>query len=102
MLGTCFPSPQVAREGFRSFVIGASVPQLLLDVFCIYWIINAIVNTRRTLRLRRNIKKLAFYDHLLYTFVFAVIGETVGLVSSRGIRVGGLGLRREGGRERIS
>jgi hypothetical protein len=46
---------------------------LLLDTFIFYWIFTSIVDTRRTLRLRKNYVKLAMYNHFAYTLIFAII-----------------------------
>lgn len=46
---------------------------LLLDTFIFYWIFTAIVDTRRTLRLRKNYVKLAMYNHFAYTLIFAIV-----------------------------
>ena len=46
---------------------------LLLDT-CGGHVFTAIVETRHILRLRRNVTKLAFYNHLIYMLIFAVIG----------------------------
>jgi len=45
----------------------------LLDTICGH-VFTAIVETRHILRLRRNVTKLAFYNHLIYMLIFAVIG----------------------------
>jgi len=50
---------------------------LLLDTFIFYWIFTAIVDTRRTLRLRKNYVKLAMYNHFAYTLIFAILA-TIG------------------------
>lgn len=53
---------------------------LLLDTFIFYWIFTAIVDTRRTLRLRKNYVKLSMYNHFAYTLIFAIIA-TVGFIT---------------------
>ena len=48
---------------------------LIFDTLVIYWIFTAIVDTRRTLRLRKNYVKLAMYNHFAYTLVFAIVAS---------------------------
>lgn len=53
---------------------------LLLDTFIFYWIFTAIVDTRRTLRLRKNYVKLAMYNHFAYTLIFAIIATVAFII----------------------
>ncbi|RZC37128.1 Lung 7-TM R domain containing protein [Asbolus verrucosus] len=53
----------------------ASVPLAVLDSAICWWIFSALVNTTRTLRLRRNEIKLALYRHFTNTLIFAVIAS---------------------------
>jgi len=39
------------------------------------YIFTALVNTMRTLRLRRNLVKLSLYRHFTNTLIFAVLGK---------------------------
>ena len=48
---------------------------LIFDTFVMYWIFTAIVDTRRTLRLRKNYVKLAMYNHFSYTLMFAIVAS---------------------------
>lgn len=48
---------------------------LIFDSFVMYWIFTAIVDTRRTLRLRKNYVKLAMYNHFAYTLIFAIVAS---------------------------
>ena len=48
---------------------------LIFDTFVMYWIFTAIVDTRRTLRLRKNYVKLAMYNHFAYTLMFAIVAS---------------------------
>ena len=41
------------------------------------WVFSALVQTTRTLRLRRNVVKLSLYRHFTNTLVFAVIASVV-------------------------
>ncbi|MCG8620513.1 MAG: lung seven transmembrane receptor family protein [Proteobacteria bacterium] len=48
---------------------------LIFDTFVMYWIFTAIVDTRRTLRLRKNYVKLSMYNHFAYTLIFAIVAS---------------------------
>ena len=48
---------------------------LIFDSFVMYWIFTAIVDTRRTLRLRKNYVKLSMYNHFAYTLIFAIVAS---------------------------
>lgn len=53
----------------------ASVPLALLDsIFC-WWIFSNLVQTMRTLRLRRNLVKLSLYKHFSNALYFSVIAS---------------------------
>lgn len=60
----------------------ASVPLAVLDSAICWWIFNALVNTTRTLRLRRNEVKLALYRHFTNTLIFAVIASVIYMLYS--------------------
>lgn len=49
------------------------IPLVIIDSVIFYWIIIAIKDTRNVLKLRRNITKLSFYNHLIYTLAFAAL-----------------------------
>lgn len=53
----------------------ASVPLAVLDSAICWWIFSALVNTTRTLRLRRNETKLNLYRHFTNTLIFSVIAS---------------------------
>lgn len=55
----------------------ATVPLAVLDSAVCWWIFSALVNTTRTLRLRRNEVKLALYRHFTNTLIFAVIASVI-------------------------
>ncbi|XP_022691926.1 transmembrane protein 87A-like isoform X1 [Varroa jacobsoni] len=52
----------------------------LLDSAICYWIFTSLVQTTRTLTLRRNIIKLTLYRHFTNTLVFSVLASGVFLV----------------------
>ncbi|KAJ8971451.1 hypothetical protein NQ314_000708 [Rhamnusium bicolor] len=53
----------------------ASVPLAVLDSAICWWIFSALVNTTRTLRLRRNETKLNLYRHFTNTLIFSVVAS---------------------------
>ena len=53
----------------------AGIPLALLDSAICWWVFSALVQTTRTLRLRRNSVKLSLYTHFTNTLVIAVIGK---------------------------
>ncbi|CAG9766977.1 unnamed protein product [Ceutorhynchus assimilis] len=55
----------------------ASVPLAVLDSAICWWIFSALVNTTRTLRLRRNEAKLALYRHFTNTLIFSVVASVI-------------------------
>lgn len=47
---------------------------LLVTDFCIMaWVFTSIIGTRRTLRIRKNMVKLAVYNHFAYALIFSII-----------------------------
>lgn len=58
-------------------LIVASVPLAVLDSAICWWIFSALVNTTRTLRLRRNEVKLALYRHFTNTLIFSVVASVI-------------------------
>ncbi|XP_060532198.1 transmembrane protein 87A [Cylas formicarius] len=55
----------------------ASVPLAVLDSAICWWIFSALVNTTRTLRLRRNETKLSLYRHFTNTLIFSVVASVI-------------------------
>lgn len=60
----------------------ASVPLAVLDSAICWWIFNALVNTTRTLRLRRNEVKLSLYRHFTNTLIFSVVASVIFMLYS--------------------
>lgn len=56
-------------------ILVASVPLAVLDSAICWWIFSALVNTTRTLRLRRNETKLSLYRHFTNTLIFSVVAS---------------------------
>ncbi|XP_050316153.1 transmembrane protein 87A [Anthonomus grandis grandis] len=63
-------------ESNRDLLV-ASVPLAVLDSAICWWIFSALVNTTRTLRLRRNEAKLSLYRHFTNTLVFSVVASVI-------------------------
>lgn len=53
----------------------ASVPLAVLDSIICWWVFTSLMQTTRTLRLRRNLVKLNLYRNFTNTLVFAVFGK---------------------------
>lgn len=51
------------------------IPLAVLDAAICWWIFTALVDTMRTLRLRRNLVKLSLYRHFTNTLIFAVLAS---------------------------
>ncbi|RWS28673.1 transmembrane protein 87A-like isoform X1 [Leptotrombidium deliense] len=52
----------------------AGIPLAVLDSIICWWIFSSLVQTTRTLRLRRNLVKLNLYRQFANTLIFAVLG----------------------------
>uniref|UniRef100_A0A0N5AW21 Lung seven transmembrane receptor family protein n=1 Tax=Syphacia muris TaxID=451379 RepID=A0A0N5AW21_9BILA len=50
----------------------ASLPLVIVEVIIFWWVFTSIINTMRTLRVRRNEVKLAVYRHFTNALCFAV------------------------------
>lgn len=60
----------------------ASVPLAVLDSAICWWIFSALVNTTRTLKLRRNEVKLSLYRHFTNTLIFSLVASVVFMLYS--------------------
>ncbi|XP_048259265.1 transmembrane protein 87A-like [Haliotis rufescens] len=60
----------------------AAVPLAVLDAVICWWIFSSLVQTTRTLRLRRNIVKLSLYRHFTNTLIFAVLASIAYMIWS--------------------
>ncbi|ODN04343.1 Transmembrane protein [Orchesella cincta] len=60
----------------------AGVPLSVLDAGICWWIFHSLLTTTRTLRLRRNLVKLALYRHFTNTLIFAVISSIAFMIWS--------------------
>lgn len=63
-------------------ILVASIPLAVLDSAICWWIFTSLVQTTRTLRLRRNMVKLALYRHFTNTLIFGVIASVVFMLYS--------------------
>jgi len=55
----------------------AAVPLAVIDASLCWWVFSALIQTTRTLRLRRNTVKLSVYKHFTNTLVFAVVTSII-------------------------
>ncbi|XP_055547052.1 transmembrane protein 87A isoform X2 [Wyeomyia smithii] len=60
----------------------ASIPLAVLDSAICWWIFTSLVQTTRTLRLRRNMVKLSLYRHFTNTLIFAVLASVIFMLYS--------------------
>ncbi|EDV57367.1 transmembrane protein 87A [Drosophila erecta] len=70
----------------RSELLVASIPLAVLDTGICWWIFTSLVQTTRTLRLRRNMVKLSLYRHFTNTLIFAVIASVIFMLFALGLR----------------
>lgn len=65
------------KNDLSSGTILASIPLAVIDSSICWWVFSALVQTTRTLRLRRNLVKLSLYRHFTNTLVFAVMASVI-------------------------
>ncbi|XP_055837976.1 transmembrane protein 87A [Episyrphus balteatus] len=70
----------------RHELLVASIPLAVLDSGICWWIFTSLVQTTRTLRLRRNMVKLSLYRHFTNTLIFSVIASVIFMLYSIRIR----------------
>jgi hypothetical protein len=58
----------------------ASVPLAVTDAIICWWIFSSLLQTTRTLRLRRNVVKLSLYRHFTNTLIFSVIASVAYMI----------------------
>ncbi|ESO94193.1 hypothetical protein LOTGIDRAFT_232452 [Lottia gigantea] len=63
-------------------VLIVGVPLAVIDAVICWWIFSGLVQTTRTLRLRRNVVKLSLYRHFTNTLIFAVITSIIFMIWS--------------------
>jgi len=55
----------------------ADVPLAVLDASLCWWVFSSLIQTTRSLRLRRNLVKLSVYKHFTNTLAFAVVSSII-------------------------
>ncbi|XP_021340490.1 transmembrane protein 87A-like [Mizuhopecten yessoensis] len=63
-------------------ILAAQVPLAVIDASICWWIFASLIQTTRTLRLRRNIVKLSLYRHFTNLLIFAVLASVVYMIWS--------------------
>ncbi|XP_070179641.1 transmembrane protein 87A-like isoform X2 [Littorina saxatilis] len=58
----------------------AAVPLAVLDAIICWWIFSSLIQTTRTLRLRRNVVKLTLYRHFTNTLIFNVLASVAYMI----------------------
>ncbi|XP_076442341.1 transmembrane protein 87A-like [Babylonia areolata] len=82
----CFSAVEGCLRATSSSVIQsnyfllASVPLAVLDAVICWWIFSNIIQTTRTLRLRRNVVKLSLYRHFTNALIFNVLSSVAYMV----------------------
>jgi hypothetical protein len=64
--------------GFMVLLIALAV----VDAAICWWVFTALVNTMRTLRIRRNVHKLSLYRHFTNTLIFSVLASLAFMIWS--------------------
>nr|XP_022332108.1 transmembrane protein 87A-like [Crassostrea virginica] len=70
------------REDNSSEVLLALIPLCVTDASICWWIFSSLIQTTRTLRLRRNVVKLSLYRHFTNTLIFAVLASIAFMIWS--------------------
>merc|ERR1712156_231906 len=65
------------KNDLSSGTMLAGIPLAVIDSSICWWVFSALVQTTRTLRLRRNLVKLSLYRHFTNTLIFAVMASVV-------------------------
>ncbi|KAL9957722.1 hypothetical protein ACROYT_G034658 [Oculina patagonica] len=77
----CFRALHPKSDPGRQQLI-ASIPLAVLDASICWWIFMSLVQTTRTLRIRRNLVKLSLYRHFTNTLIFAVLASVAYMIWS--------------------
>ncbi|XP_013381527.1 transmembrane protein 87A isoform X2 [Lingula anatina] len=70
------------REDPKNHAALAKIPLVVLDAAIAFWVFSSLVQTTRTLRLRRNVVKLSLYRHFTNTLIFAVVASVAFMIWS--------------------
>merc|ERR1719193_761710 len=60
----------------------AQIPLAVIDAGICWWVFSSLVQTMRTLRLRRNTTKLSLFRHLTNVIIFSVIASVIFMIWS--------------------
>ncbi|XP_071159236.1 transmembrane protein 87A-like [Mytilus edulis] len=61
----------------NSTLLILNIPLAVVDAVICWWIFSSLVQTTRTLRLRRNVVKLSLYRHFTNLLIFAVLSSVI-------------------------
>ncbi|KAK3769533.1 hypothetical protein RRG08_044728 [Elysia crispata] len=75
----CLRAGADKAEQYRPQMI-ASIPLAVTEAIICWWIFTSLLQTIRTLRLRRNVVKLSLYRHFTNTLIFAVFASIAYMV----------------------
>lgn len=78
----CYLRVMNVKSDPNNQILVASIPLAVLDSAICWWIFTSLVQTTRTLRLRRNMVKLTLYRHFTNTLIFAVLASVVFMLIS--------------------
>ncbi|XP_023298268.2 transmembrane protein 87A [Lucilia cuprina] len=76
------------KPDIQNELLVASIPLAVLDTGICWWIFTSLVQTTRTLRLRRNMVKLSLYRHFTNTLIFSVIASVIFMLYALRLRKG--------------
>uniref|UniRef100_A0A1W7R9E5 Transmembrane protein 87A n=1 Tax=Hadrurus spadix TaxID=141984 RepID=A0A1W7R9E5_9SCOR len=77
----CLRSLKMKNDPSNQTLI-AGVPLAVMDSAICWWIFSSLVQTTRTLQLRRNLVKLTLYKHFTNTLIFAVLASIAYMIWS--------------------
>ena len=70
----CPPTPSSSSH--------TQIPLAVIDAGICWWVFSSLVQTMRTLRLRRNTTKLSLFRHLTNVIIFSVIASVIFMIWS--------------------
>ena len=68
---------QVRNHFSNHYYFNSKIPLAILDSIICWWIFVSLLSTMKTLRLRRNVLKLALYRHFANIVGFMVVGKSI-------------------------
>jgi len=75
-----YGNPAMTTQEESKKVFYAVIPLTVIDVAMCYWVFKALVETTRTLRIRKNVVKLNLYRHFTNTLIFMVVASLAYMV----------------------